>query len=70
MLLRSEQLAGVGLIVYLSGLSGQADKDAEREVLAVAVAEDEFAEVKRLVGGLHAESLLYDCFSKYGRITI
>ena len=51
-------------------LSGQADEDAEREVLAVAVAEDELAEVKRLVGGLHAEGLLYDCLSKYGRISV
>ena len=45
-------------------LSGQSDEDAEREVLAVGVSQDEFAEIQRLVGVLEAEGLLYDGFSE------
>lgn len=40
-------------------LSRKSYEDAEREVLAIGVAEDEFAEVEGLVGVLEAEGLLY-----------
>lgn len=57
--------AATATILY-PRLSGQSDEDAEREVLAVGVSQDEFAEIQRLVGVLETEGLLYDGLAEYG----
>ena len=51
-------------------LSGQSDEDAEREVLAVGVSQDEFAEIQRLVGVLETEGLLYDGLAEDSRVSV
>ena len=51
-------------------LSGESDEYAERQVLAEAVAEDEFSEVERLVGVLETEVLFYDCLSQYCGVAV
>lgn len=59
------------LSVFPDGvLSCETDKDAEWQVFAIAVTEDEFAEVEGLVCGLGAECLLNDGFSENCRISV
>ena len=68
-----EQAIFCKLLIYrllCGGLPCQADEDAEREILAVGVAQDEFSEVKGLVCVLKAECLLHDCFSENCRVSV
>ena len=55
-----------GVYRFCDILSRKTDEDAEREVLAVGVAEDELAEVEGLVRCLHAEGLLHYSLSEDG----
>ena len=56
--------------VYKARLSGQSDKYAERQIFAIAVAEDQFAEIQGFISCLHAECLLHYGLSQDCRITV
>ena len=54
----------------LQNLSGQSDEDAQRKVLAIAVAKDKFPEIKGFICSLGAECLLDYGLSKDRRISV
>lgn len=59
------------LSVFPDGvLSGETDKDAERQVFAEAVTKDELTEVEGLVGGPCAECLLNDGLAENCRVAV